>query len=154
MNLRAFEIMLAGPQHTVAWGSSVSCMHCMRLSEGRSQGAFLLCLWPCMTYRGCSQLPRPYMILPIVFPGVAATACPDLVSFLLDPAATRGHHPWRTKLQSLALFAAFLLGVSSAVCTRQPFRPLVVAPPAIQFCLGAGPAACAYSCSAPVRPRT
>ena len=62
------------------------------------------------------------MILPIVFPGVAATACPHLVSFLLDPAATRGHHPWHTKLQSLALFAAFLLGVSSAVCTRQPVR--------------------------------
>ena len=51
--------------------------------------------------------------------GVAATAC--VVSFLLDPAAALGRmSPWHMKLQCLDLVAAFLIGVSSAVCTRQP----------------------------------
>ena len=52
-------------------------------------------------------------------PVVAATAC--VVLFLLDPAAALGRmSPWHMKLQCLDLVAAFLLGVSSAVCTRQP----------------------------------
>ena len=52
-------------------------------------------------------------------PVVAATAC--LVPFLLDPAAALGRmSPWHMKLQWLGPVAAFLLGVSSAVCTRQP----------------------------------
>ena len=52
---------------------------------------------------------------------VAATAC--VVPFLLDPAVALGRvFPWHMKLQcfGLGLVAAFLLGVSSAVCTRQP----------------------------------
>ena len=48
---------------------------------------------------------------------VAAAAC--LVLLLLDPAALGRHPPWRMKLQSLALVAVFVLGVSSAVCTCQ-----------------------------------
>ena len=49
-------------------------------------------------------------------PVVAATAC--LVPFLLDPAAALGRPPpWRMKLQCVSLVAAFLLGVSVAVCT-------------------------------------
>ena len=52
-------------------------------------------------------------------PVVAATAC--VVPLLLDPAAALGRmSPWHMKLQYLNLVAAFLLGVSSAVCTRQP----------------------------------
>ena len=52
-------------------------------------------------------------------PAVAATAC--IVPFLLDPADALGHHPpWCMKFQCLALVAAFLLGVSSAACTRLP----------------------------------
>ena len=52
-------------------------------------------------------------------PVVAATAC--VVPFLLDPAAALGRmSPWRMKLQCLDLVTAFLLCVSSAVCTRQP----------------------------------
>ena len=52
-------------------------------------------------------------------PVVDATAC--VVPFLLDPAAALGRmSPWHMKLQFLDLVAAFLLGVSSAVCTRQP----------------------------------
>ena len=91
-------------------------------------------------------------ILAIRIPVVAATAC--VVPFLLDPAAALGRlSPWHMKLQFLDLVAAFLLGVSSAVCTRQPpttsmlahFRlPAwssvhVVAPPTdrVQFCPGA-----------------
>ena len=43
------------------------------------------------------------------------------VTFLLDPAAAQGRmSPWHMKWQCLDLVAAFLLGVSSAVCTRQP----------------------------------
>ena len=105
-------------------------------------------------------------------PAVAATDC--LVQFLLDPAAALGRHPpWRVimKLQCPALVADFLLGVSSAVCTRLP--PSVLAGlrlPAWSsvrswlLCLRSGPlsavwsfvcagaASCAYSCSAHVRP--
>ena len=52
-------------------------------------------------------------------PVVAATAC--VVPFLLDPAAALAcMSPWHMKLQRLDLVAAFLLGVSSAVSTRQP----------------------------------
>ena len=52
-------------------------------------------------------------------PVVAATTCG--VPFLLDPAAPLGRtSPWQMKLQCLDLVAAFLLGVSSAVCTCQP----------------------------------
>ena len=50
-------------------------------------------------------------------PVVAATAC--VVPFLLDPAAALGCvSPWHMKLHCLDLVAAFLLGVSTAVCTR------------------------------------
>ena len=59
-------------------------------------------------------------------PVVPATAC--LVPFLLDPAAALGRSPpWRMKLQFLALVAAFLLGVSSAACTRLPPSESVLA---------------------------
>ena len=98
-------------------------------------------------------------------PVVAATAC--VVPFLLDPAAALSRmSPWHMKSQCLDLVAAFLLGVSSAVCTRQPptasvdtlslaclvLRPCVVAPPAdrVRFCPGA--LACARSCFARARP--
>ena len=37
------------------------------------------------------------------------------------------HPPWRMKLQRLALVAAFLPGVSSAVCTRLPSSTSVLA---------------------------
>ena len=59
-------------------------------------------------------------------PVVAATAC--VVPFLLDTAAALGRtSPWHMKLQCLDLIAAFLLGVSSAVCTRQPPTASVLA---------------------------
>ena len=59
-------------------------------------------------------------------PAVAATAC--VVPFLHDPAAALVRMPpWHTKLQCLDLVAAFLLGVSSAVCTRQPPTASVLA---------------------------
>ena len=49
---------------------------------------------------------------------VAATAC--VVPFLLDPATALGRRlPWPLMLQCLALIA-FLLDLSSAVCTRRP----------------------------------
>ena len=53
-------------------------------------------------------------------PAVTATAC--VVPFLLGPAtAALGRmSPWHMKLRCLALAAAFLLGVSSMVWTRQP----------------------------------
>ena len=52
-------------------------------------------------------------------PVVAATAC--VVPFLLDPAAALGRmSPWHMRLRCFDLVAAFLLGVSTAVCTRQP----------------------------------
>ena len=49
-------------------------------------------------------------------------------TFLLDPAAALGRmSPWHMKLQCLGPVAAFLLGVSSAVCTRQPPTASVLA---------------------------
>jgi len=55
------------------------------------------------------------------FVPTANTAC--VVPHLLDPAATVGRmSPWHVDLLCLDLVAAFLLGVSSAVCTRQPPR--------------------------------
>ena len=58
-------------------------------------------------------------------PVVAATAC--VVPFLLDPAAALSRmSPWHMKMQCLDLVAAFLLSVSSAVCTCQP--PTMLAP--------------------------
>ena len=52
-------------------------------------------------------------------PVLAATVC--LVPCLLDPAAALGHPPpCQLKLQCLALVAAFLIGMSSAACTRLP----------------------------------
>ena len=65
-------------------------------------------------------------------PVVAATAC--VVPFLLDPGAALGRRSsWHTKLQCLDLIAAFLPGVSSAVCTRQPPTASMLA----HFCLPA-----------------
>ena len=59
-------------------------------------------------------------------PVVAATAC--VVSLLLGPAAALGRmSPWHVTLQCLDLVAAFLLGVSSAVCTRQPLTASMLA---------------------------
>ena len=59
-------------------------------------------------------------------PVVAATAC--VVPFLLGIAAALGRmSPWHMKLQCLDLVAAFLLGVSSVVCTRQPPTASVLA---------------------------
>ena len=59
-------------------------------------------------------------------PVVAATAC--VVPFLLDPAAALCRiSPWHMRLQCLNLVAAFLPGVSSAVCTRQPPAASVLA---------------------------
>ena len=59
-------------------------------------------------------------------PVVAATAC--VVPFLLDPAATLGRiSSWHVKRKCLDLVAAFLLGVSTAVCTRRPPAASVLA---------------------------
>ena len=59
-------------------------------------------------------------------PVVAATAC--VVPFLLDPAAALGRmSPWHMKLRWLDFVAAFLVGVSTAVCTRQPPAASVLA---------------------------
>ena len=74
--------------------------------------------------RVCSGSEHAEAVLLAAFPSsripvVAATA--RVVPFLLDPAAALGRmSPWHMKLQCLDLVAAFLLGVSSAVCTRQP----------------------------------
>ena len=65
-------------------------------------------------------------------PVVASTAC--VSPFLLDPAAALGRmSPWHMKLRCMDLVAAFLLGVSSVVCTRQPPAASVLA----RFCLPA-----------------
>ena len=75
-------------------------------------------------FRVCSGSAHVEAMLLAAFPSsripvVAATAC--VVQFLLDPVAALGHmSPWHIKLQCLDLVAVFLLGVSSAVCTRQP----------------------------------
>ena len=58
------------------------------------------------------------------YPVVAATAC--LGPSLLDPAAALPP-PWRMKLQCLTLVVKFLLGVSSAACTRLPPSESVLA---------------------------
>ena len=59
-------------------------------------------------------------------PVVAATA--GLVPLLLYPTAALGRPPpWRMKLQSVLLVAAFLVGVSSAACTRLPPSESVLA---------------------------
>ena len=109
-------------------------------------------------FRVCSGSDHAEAVLLAAFPTsripvVAATAC--VVPIPLGPAAALGRmSPWHMKLQCLNLVAAFLLGVSSAVCTRQPphrvfvgtlslaclvLRPCVVAPPAdrVRFCAGA-----------------
>ena len=88
-------------------------------------------------FRVCSGSNHAEAILLAAFlssrvPVVAATAC--IVPFLLDPAAALGYtSPWHMKLQCLDLVAGFLLGVSSAVCTRQPPTASTLAP----FCLPA-----------------
>ena len=75
-------------------------------------------------FRACSGSDRAEAVLLAPFPTsripiVAATAC--VVPFLLDPAAALDRmSPWHMKLQCLDNVAAFLLGVSPAVCTRQP----------------------------------
>ena len=72
-------------------------------------------------------------------PVVAATAC--VVPFLLDPAAALGRmSPWHMKLRCLDLVAAFLLGVSTAVCTRHPPDASVSA----RFSLPAWSSVCAW----------
>ena len=75
-------------------------------------------------FRVCYGSDHAGVVLLAAFPSsripvFAATAC--VVPFLLDPAAALGRmSPRHMKLQCLDLVAAFLLGVSSAVCTRQP----------------------------------
>ena len=75
-------------------------------------------------FRVCSGSDHAEAVLLAAFPTsripvVAATAC--VVPFLLDPAAALGCvSPWHMKLRCLDLVAALLLGVSTAVCTRQP----------------------------------
>ena len=73
-------------------------------------------------FRVCSGSDHAEAVLLAAFPAgpvpvVAATAC--VVPFLLDPAAALGRMSlWHMKLRCLDLVAAFLLGVSAAVCTR------------------------------------
>ena len=83
----------------------------------------------------CSGSDHAEAVLLAAFPAgpvpvVAATAC--VVPFLLDPAAALGRmSPWHMKC--LDLVAAFLLGVSSAVSTRQPPTASMLA----RFCMPA-----------------
>ena len=87
-------------------------------------GSVALALLRCDLFRVCSGSDHAEAVLLASFPTsripvVAATAC--VVPFLLDPAAALGRmSPWRMKLRCLDLVEAFLLRVSSAVCTRQP----------------------------------
>ena len=87
-------------------------------------GSVALALLRCDLFRACSGSDHAEAVLLSAFPTsgvpvVAATAC--VVPFLLDPAAALGlMSPWRVKLRCLDLVGAFLLGVSTAVCTRQP----------------------------------
>ena len=80
----------------------------------------------------CSGSDHAEAVLPAALPtsripDVAATAC--VVPFLLDPAAALGRmSPCHMRLQCLDLVEAFLLGVSSAVCTRQPPTASMLAP--------------------------
>ena len=82
-------------------------------------------------FRVCSGSDHAEALLLVTFPTsrvpvVAATAC--VVLFLLDPAPALGRiSPWHMKLQCLDLVAAFLIGVSSAVCTHQPLTASVLA---------------------------
>ena len=82
-------------------------------------------------FRVCSGSDHAEAVLLAVFPTgripvVAARAC--VVPFLLDPAAALGRVcPWHMKLRCMDLVAAFLLGVSTAVCTRQPPNASVLA---------------------------
>ena len=75
-------------------------------------------------FRVCSGSDHAEAVLLAAFPTghvpvVAATAF--VVPFLLDPAAALGRmSSWQLKLKCLDLVAAFLLGVSTAVCTRRP----------------------------------
>ena len=103
----------------------------------------------------CSGSDLAEAVLLAAFPSgrmsvVADTAC--VVPFLLDPAAALGCvSPWHMKLRCLDLVAAFLLGVSSALCTRQPPTASVLArlcwrafvclpgPPSMCGCFAYGP---------------
>ena len=75
-------------------------------------------------FRVCSGSDHAEALLVAAFPSgripaIAARAC--VVPFPIDPAAALGRmSPWHMSLQCLDIVAAFLLGVSSAVCTRQP----------------------------------
>ena len=86
-------------------------------------------------FRVCSGSDHAEAVLLAAFPtsripGVAATAC--VVPFLLDAADPLGRmSALHTNLQCLDLVAAFLLGVSSAVCTRPPPTASMLA----RFCL-------------------
>ena len=72
----------------------------------------------------CAVCTQAEAVSHAVFPDASisvdvASAC--LVPFLLDPVAALGHHtPGVVKHQCQRLVAAFLLGVSCVVCTRQP----------------------------------
>ena len=82
-------------------------------------------------FRMCSGSDNEEAVLRAAFPTsrtpvVAGTAC--VVPFLLDPAAALGRiSPWHMNLQCLDLTVAFLLGVSSAMCTRQPLTASMLA---------------------------
>ena len=75
-------------------------------------------------FRVCSGSDHAEAVLLAAFPSsgvpvVAATAC--VVPFLLNPAAALGRmSSWQLKLKCLDLVAPFLLGMSTAVCTRRP----------------------------------
>ena len=107
-----------------------------------------LALLRCDLFRVCSGSDHAEAVLLAAFPTsripvVAATAC--VAPFLLDPAAAPGRmSPWHMKLRCLGLVAAFLLGVSTAVCTRQPPAAFVLA----RFPLPAWSSVRARCCSA------
>ena len=88
-------------------------------------------------FRVCSGSDHAEAVLLAAFPTsripvVAATAC--VVPILLDPAADLDRvSSWHMKLQCLDLVAAFLPGMSSAVCTRQPPTASMLA----RFCMPA-----------------
>ena len=90
----------------------------------RLDGSVALALLRCDLFQVCSGSDHAEAVLLSAFPTsrvrvVAATAC--VTPFLLHPAAALGRmSPWHMKLRFLDLVAAFLLGVSTAVCTRQP----------------------------------
>ena len=104
-------------------------------------GSIALALLRCNLFRVCSGSDHAQAVLLAAFPTsripvVAATAC--VVPFLLDLGRMS---PWHMKLRCLDPVAAFLLGVSTAVCTRQPPAASVVAcfpcllgPPSVRGC--------------------